>query len=136
MSGKAFFDSTALVYAISNDPRAAIAWKLLERGGSISVQVLNEFAAVTRRKLKWPWDKVNSTLADIRDLCEEPLPITLELHEAGLKLAARYKYQIYDSLIIASALAKDCDVLYSEDMQDGQRIDSLTIRNPFKLLTQ
>jgi predicted nucleic acid-binding protein len=56
---------------------------------------------------------------------------TIETHEAALRIAARYGYQIYNSLILAAALEAGCTVLYSEDMQDGQKIDSLTIRNPF-----
>jgi predicted nucleic acid-binding protein len=44
---------------------------------------------------------------------------------------SRYGYSIYDALILAAALEADCDVLYTEDMQNGQVIGPLTIRNPF-----
>jgi predicted nucleic acid-binding protein len=40
-------------------------------------------------------------------------------------------YQIYDALILAAALEEGCDTLYSEDMQDGQSVGAVTIRNPF-----
>jgi predicted nucleic acid-binding protein len=132
MSGRPFFDTMVPIYSVSEgDRRAAVAENLLAAGGHISVQVLNEFTAVARRKLKMSWDEVNDVLAAIRTLCEAAAPVTVETHEAALKIAARYGFQIYDSLIVAAALEAGCDVLYSEDMQDGMRIDGLTIRNPF-----
>ena len=60
-------------------------------------------------------------------------PIGIETHERGLTLASRYGLNIYDAMIVASALLAGCTVLYSEDMQDGQVFErQLTIRNPFK----
>ncbi len=53
------------------------------------------------------------------------------MHDSALRIAERYGYSIYDALILAAALAAGCDLLYSEDMQDAQTIDSLIIRNPF-----
>jgi len=128
-----FFDTTVAVYAASDsDFKGSVARELLAVVGSvISVQVLDEFVAVARGKLKWPWDKVQEALTDIRALCDPVLPLTVETHEAALEIAARYGYHIYDALILASAIEAGCDVLYSEDMQDGQQIDGLTIRNPF-----
>jgi predicted nucleic acid-binding protein len=132
MSDSVFFDTTVLIYAISDaDPRAVVAEELLASGGYISVQVLNEFAAVARRKLKMSWGEIEEALTAIRDLCEPPGPLTVEVHESALKLAALYRYNIYDALILAAALDAGCGTLYSEDMQDGQKIGSLTIRNPF-----
>jgi predicted nucleic acid-binding protein len=132
MSGSVFFDTTILIYAVSiDDPRASVAEDLLARGGHISVQVLNEFAAVARRKLKMSWEEIEQALEAIRTLCEPPAPLTVELHDAALKLAAKHAYHIYDSLILASAIAAGCSTVYSEDMHNGQKIGSLTIRNPF-----
>jgi predicted nucleic acid-binding protein len=129
---RAFFDTNILVYAVTaNDPRAAAAAELLAQGGCLSVQVLDEFASIARRKFNKPWNEIRTTLADIRDLCEPAMALTAETHEAALRIAERYGYQIYDSRIIASATQAGCDVLYSEDMQHGQKIDRLTIRNPF-----
>ncbi len=70
----------------------------------------------------------------IRVLCPAPVPITIETHEAALRVAQKYGYQIYDALVIAAALEAGCDTLYSEDLQDGQVVldGQLTIRNPFK----
>jgi predicted nucleic acid-binding protein len=132
MSDSVFFDTTILIYAVStDDPRATIAEALLARGGCISVQVLNEFAAVARRKLKMSWEEIEEALGAIRTLCEPPAGLTVEIHDRALKLAAQYGYHIYDSLILASAIDAGCSTVYSEDMHDGQKIGSVTIRNPF-----
>jgi predicted nucleic acid-binding protein len=56
---------------------------------------------------------------------------TRALYERALDVQARYRYGLYDSLIIASALVAGCTRLYSEDLQHGQRIEGLTIENPF-----
>jgi len=132
MSGSLFFDTNILIYAVSGaDARAAIAQRLLAGGGHVSVQVLNEFAAVARRKLKKSWKEVSEALDDIRSLCEPATPLTVGIHETALKIAADSGYNIYDALILAAAIDAGCDTLYSEDMQDGRKIGPLTIRNPF-----
>jgi predicted nucleic acid-binding protein len=132
MSGKVFFDTTILIYSISSDePRATIAEGLLAGGGWISVQVLNEFAAVARRKLNRSWKETREALLAIRALCEPPMPLSIKTHEAALELSARYRYHLYDALILASALEANCEILYTEEMQNGQTIGPLTMRNPF-----
>jgi predicted nucleic acid-binding protein len=129
---KPFFDTTILIYAVSEgDARAAIAEKLLEAGGSLSVQVLNEFAAVAKKKLKMSWAEIAEALEAIRTLCGPPAALTIAIHDAGREIAARYGYHIYDALILAAAIDGGCDAVYSEDMQDGQKIGGVTIRNPF-----
>ena len=92
---------------------------------------MNEFTAVVRRKLKMLWEEVNEALAAIRAVCEPVVPLTVATHETALKIAARYGYHIYDSLILAAALESGCSILSSEDMQDGLQIEGLTIQNPF-----
>jgi predicted nucleic acid-binding protein len=47
-------------------------------------------------------------------------------------LQSRYGFRFYDSLIVAAALEAGCDRLLSEDFQDGQRIEGLTVVNPFR----
>ena len=122
-----------LIYAtLRPDGRSEAARTLLAQGGVVSVQVLNEFANVARRKLRRSWPEITRSLASIRALCADPLPITIETHEAALVLAARTGYQLYDALIIASALEADCTMLFTADLHDGQIIEHrLTIRNPF-----
>lgn len=132
MSGKAFLDTNVIVYAfVRDDRRAEVAAGLLEAGGVVSVQVLNEFASVARRKFGMSWEEVGSALAAVRTLCDSVLPVTLDLHEAGLAIAQRHGFSLYDALIVAAAIRGRCETLYSEDMQDGQRIEGLTVRNPF-----
>jgi predicted nucleic acid-binding protein len=132
MNGSVFFDTTILIYAVSDsDPRAAVAENLLATGGHINVQVLNEFAAVARRKLAMSWDEIAEALTAIRALCEAPAPLTVAIHEHALELAALHHYHIYDALLLAAAIDAGCAMLYSEDMQDGHTIGPVTIRNPF-----
>ncbi len=132
MSNRAFFDTTLLIYSVSlEDPRAVIAEKLLAEAGHISVQVLNEFAAVARRKLDMSWEDIRDALAAVRVLCEPATPLSVKTHEAALDIAAQFGYQIYDALILAAALDAQCDILYTEDMQNGQKVGALTILNPF-----
>ena len=137
MIARAFFDTNVFVYAVvQDDPRSQQAEELIAEGGTVSVQVLNEFVDVMRRKAKMPWDEVRFAIENIETLCPDPLPITIDTHKEALALAERYAYRIYDALMLASALEARCTILYSEDMQDGQVIDDrLTIRNPFRLQT-
>jgi len=133
MSGKAFFDTNILVYVVGQeDERTDTAEALLAGGGIISVQVLNELANVSRKKLRMSWEEVDEALAAIRVLCRSAVPLTIDTHDAGRRIAAKYGYSMFDGLIAASALEAECDTLYSEDLQDGQVIEGrLTVRNPF-----
>ena len=133
MSAKGFFDTTILIYAFAHDThKTPIAENLLSEGGFVSVHVLNEFVAVARRKLDMSWTETTSALSAIRDLCEPPIPLTLETHEEALRIAKRFHYHIYDSLVLAAAKEAGCTTLYSEDMQHAQKIGSLIIHNPFR----
>ena len=111
----------------------AVRWPKLcwPREEPLSVQVLNEFVAVARRKLDKSWEEVRRALDILRVFCPEPVPLTVETHERAVHIAERYGYSIFDSLIIAAALHIGASTLYSEDMRDGRAIDGLTIRNPF-----
>jgi predicted nucleic acid-binding protein len=133
MPARAFFDTNVLIYSVAeNDPRSDAAEALLAGGGAISAHVLNEFVAVVRRKLGMSWADVTEALDAIRILCPSPVPITIETHDAALRIVQKYGYHIYDALVAAAALEANCDRLYTEDMQDGQVIDDrLTIKNPF-----
>jgi predicted nucleic acid-binding protein len=133
MSGKskAFFDTNILLYLVSgNTAKAQCAEDLVSEGGVISVQVLNEFASVAARKLHMPISEIREFLEPIRMICSTA-SITPETHERGLELAERYGFSIYDAMIVASALLAGCDILYSEDFHDEQRIEDLVITSPF-----
>lgn len=134
MSARAeLLDSNILVYAFSTDPRQPAAEQLLARGCIISVQALNEFTNVARRKLLMPWVEVREALAAIRALCPSVLGIDVDAHERSLDIAERYGTSFFDSLMIATALQAKCGILWSEDMQDGLVIEpGLRISNPFR----
>ena len=128
----AFFDSNVVVYgAVASDAKAERAREYMREGGVTSVQVLNEFANVLVRKFARRWDEVREAEGDVRDLVEV-MPLLVGTHDRALTLAAHYGFGFYDALIVASALEASCDVLYTEDLQDGQKIEGLTIRNPFR----
>ena len=129
---RAFFDTNVLIYAFAKDARRTkIAETLLTGGGVVGVQTLNEFVAVAVRKLAMPWEEVLEALSAIRVLFPSPVPLTVQTHDAALRIARRYGYHIYDSLVIAAALEARCNTLFSEDMKDGQAVEGLTIRDPF-----
>jgi predicted nucleic acid-binding protein len=127
-----FFDTSVLLYLLSRDSdKADRVEQLLEEGGTISVQVLNEFAAVALRKIKLPLSDVREILETIRAVCKVE-PVTLETHEQGLAIHERYAFSLYDSMMVSAALLADAKVFYSEDLQDGQLIDDrLRVVNPF-----
>ena len=129
----AFLDSNVVIYAFSaGDHRSSIAQGLMEDEFEISVQVLNEFVNVSRKKLRRQWSDIESSLNDIREAVEAIHPLTAETTRAGVFLAQRYELAVYDSMVVAAALIAGCSLLYSEDMHDGLIIeDRLTIINPF-----
>lgn len=127
-----FLDSNILVYAFSADPRSARAEELLSSGCTIGVQGLNEFANVARRKLGMSWVELCDAFAALRVLCPVVVPLDVETHSVGIRLAERYGLSVFDGLMVAAAVKSSCTTLWSEDMQDGLMIDaSLRIVNPF-----
>jgi predicted nucleic acid-binding protein len=133
MSGAdSFFDTSVLLYLLSNDTAKADRIEtLLSAGGVISVQVLNEFAVVALRKLKMPLNEVREILDTIRALCAVE-PITVETHDRGLAVLERYRFSLYDSMLVAAALISGARTLYAEDLQHRQVIDhQLHVINPF-----
>ena len=131
MATDKIFDTNILLYLISaNGAKADRAERLLAEGGVISVQVLNEFAVVARRKHALEWPDLERLLEDFRSRFKvESLTPPLQLR--AMALARRYPIGIYDANIIAAAEQAGCDVIYSEDMQHGQVMEGLTLVNPF-----
>jgi predicted nucleic acid-binding protein len=127
-----FFDTNLLLYLLSADAsKADTAEREISAGGVISVQVLNEFSAVATGKLAMSIAEVREILSVVRSVCEVR-PIGLDAHDLGLQIVEKYRYSIYDSIIVASALLAQCDELITEDLQSGQKLEErLTIRNPF-----
>ena len=127
----AFLDTNVLLYLLSEDTnKAGRAEALVAAGGTVSVRVLNEFAAVAARKLGLTVAEIREILATIRAVCTV-VPVDVETHDLALDLAEQYRLSIYDALIVASALRAACSLLYTEDFQHGQKVERLAIRNPF-----
>jgi predicted nucleic acid-binding protein len=133
LAGRRFFDTNILVYAFAaDDSRSTRAEELIGDGGVISVQVLNEFTNVTRRKLKWDWEQIEASLAVIEELLGVARPLTADLHTQAMALARESKLAFYDALIVAAAIDAGCELLCSEDLQDGQKFGGVTVVNPFR----
>ncbi|MBS4052174.1 MAG: PIN domain-containing protein [Methylomonas sp.] len=131
-TAKPFFDTNVLLYLLSADQRKADRTEtLLSAGGTISVQVLNEFASVASRKLRMPYPEIRETLQIVKTVCATQT-LSLETHEQGLVIAERYGFSLYDSMIVSAALLAGCKTLFSEDVQHSQEIEGgLIIINPF-----
>ncbi len=132
MADRTFLDSNILLYALGDDDaRRQVAEALLTQRPVVSAQVLAEASSVLRRKFGREPSAIAKVLDEVlaRVHCE---PVSAQTVLSALHLGERLGYSHYDSQIIAAALAADCSVLYSEDMQHGQLIDGrLTIVNPF-----
>ncbi len=127
-----FLDSNIVLYLASEDLlKADRAQELVAEGGTISVQVLNEIANISRRKMGLSWAETRNFLLMIRGLLKVE-PITIEIHDVGISLAERYQLSVYDSMIVSAALCAECDTLLSEDLQNGLLINGrLRVLNPF-----
>ena len=127
----AFFDTNILVYAQQADGKGDRARALFAGGGKLSVQVLNEFTAVSRRKQRRGWREVDEAVADVLTMVDPPLALTLDLHNAARALSREHSLSFYDALIVAAAIEAGCDTLFSEDMQHGRAFGGLAVVNPF-----
>ena len=115
----AFLDTNILVYAVSTDPRSARAEALLRERWRTSVQALNAFATVARRKLAWSWPETRAALESFRALADGVEPLDMETHDTALALAEAHGFSVHDALMVAAALRSGAQTLFSEDMQDG-----------------
>jgi predicted nucleic acid-binding protein len=133
MSGSPFLDTNICFYALNDlEPKTGIAKRLLEAGGVISVQVLNEYTNAARRKLKLSWDEIERDVFIISQFADAIIPLSPAAHALARRIAKHCNFQFYDALLLASALEAGCTRFISEDMQDGFTLDGLTIENPFR----
>lgn len=126
-----FIDSNVILYLLSGDSaKADRAEAILDKGGTISVQVLNEVTSVCLRKLKMTWEEIDTVLQAVKAACDV-VPLTLESHEKAVQITKRYQLSFYDANICAAAILSGVKVVLSEDMQDGMKIDTIAVKNPF-----
>lgn len=139
MSDRFFLDTNVLVYALTKSDlsKQAVAIQLLTDAidsgkGMISFQIVQEFFNVAFRRFRPPL-----TLVEAEQFLAMPLRPLLVVHSSyslysqALRLARRHSISWYDSLIVAAALEAECRILYTEDLQHGQKFDNLRIQNPF-----
>ena len=139
MSAEFFLDTHVLVYTFDRQEREkkTRATDLVERAlasgrGVISTQVVQEFLNVALQKFEKRLSFAEATqyLRVVLDPLCGVFP-SLALYERALSVRDRWRFAFYDSLIVAAALEAGCEVLYSEDLQHAQRVEALTIVNPF-----
>lgn len=132
MKDRIFVDTNVLLYLLSNDSiKKEISKKLLKSKYIISTQVLNEFSSVCIKKFKL---SIIETRKILQKIIEEMQVCYISEHTIlnALEIKEKYNFQFYDSLIISTALENNCNLIYSEDMQDKQIVNNkLKIINPF-----
>lgn len=138
MKDKIFLDSNILIYCYSNDEldKQKIARSIFENTKeiNISIQVINEVTNILLKKLKLTTIDVANTILQISNFVTI-FTFDIDTQIEALKIKENYKLQFYDALIIATAIENNCNILYSEDMQDGLVVNGkITIFNPFKAL--
>jgi predicted nucleic acid-binding protein len=139
MSVDAFLDTNVLIYHLdATDPRkhdiaeGLVRDALARSSACISAQVFQECLNTVLRKaeIKLSVDAARSYLDTVLLPLMQATPTAAVYHRA-LDVQSRWKFSFYDSLIIATALGLGCKTLWSEDLQHGQKIEGLIIRNPF-----
>jgi len=97
----------------------------------VSSQVVSEYLNVSKRLLKLPKEQILDICLNDLDGCNIH-SVTISTLRLARKLISMYDFQLFDSIIVASALEANCDILYSEDFQHNQLIENqLRIINPF-----
>ena len=139
MSGRTFVDTNIFIYSYdARDPvkqskaRQLIEDLMLEGTATVSYQVVHEFFqfALVKAAKKMSHRDAHIFLEEVfRPIAS--VPSTISLVSEAIRIQERYLLSWYDSLIVAAAQQAGCGVLYSEDLQHGQRIGELIVRNPF-----
>ena len=135
-----FVDTNVFIYARqASEPakqKLAQAWiehAWREQSGRTSMQVLSEYYVNVTRKIDPPRDPQDAW-DDVKALMSwNPAPIDRDLLEAGRSVEARYRLSWWDCLIVAAAQLQGCELLLTEDLQDGARYGGVTVRSPFTL---
>ena len=138
MTERLFVDTNVLLYHWDGtEPakqRRASEWLSAlwgGRNGRLSIQVLTEFYVIATQKLR-PALEPETAQRYVRTLFEwEPVTLTEPVLEAAWHVQGRYQLSWWDALIVAAAQRTGCRTLLSEDFQEGQQFEQLTVANPF-----
>jgi predicted nucleic acid-binding protein len=135
-AGRIFFDTNIWLYWYSDtDPAKRTRARQLAaehaREIVISTQVVQEFYAAGSRKLAIPRRELE---AAVDELMELPV-VTLGPAEirTAIQIERRYQISFWDALIVAAAESGGAEMLFTEDLNDGQRYGGVLVRNPFRL---
>lgn len=136
MRGKVFVDTNIILYAYSGSEtdKQELANRIIadSKNPCISNQVINEVINVLYKKFSLNSNEIKKVLFELESVFNI-LTFSIKTQILAVDIKDRYKFQFYDSLIIATALENGCKFVYSEDMQHLQNIDGkLQIINPFK----
>jgi predicted nucleic acid-binding protein len=139
MSDKCFVDTNILVYAhdltqkTKHERARALVQGLWDSGGGVlSTQVLQELCVSLRRKPARPLSAAE-TRKIIADYASWQIVVnTAESVLEALEMEARYKISFWDALIVQAAESYGAEVLYSEDLNDGQKYGEVRVVNPLK----
>ena len=139
MSARYFLDTNVLAYTFDNrEPRKAqvadrlVAEGIQQRTGIISYQVMQEFLNVAFSRFNPPLAS-NDAQQYLSSVLRRLLAVqsSVALCSEALQIRDRYQLSWYDCLIVAAALEARCEILYTEDLQHGQRFGELRVVNPF-----
>ena len=139
MSDRFFLDTSIFVYSFDESAAAKarksvqlIREALTTQKGVISYQVAQEFFNVALRRFARPMQPADASQY-LGTVFRPLLAVhsSQALYAEALQLHARSGLSWYDSLIVSAAIQARCDLLYTEDLQHGQRFGALQVRNPF-----
>ena len=141
MTALVFVDTNVLVYArdATNSRKQHLAAESLqplwrERNGRTSIQVMGECYVTLTRKLRLQADLAWDYVSVLR--AWNPLPVNHEVMTRAREVERRYQTSWWDATIVAAAQEQNCNILLSEDFQDGMKFDQLVVRNPFAVKAQ
>ena len=133
-----FVDANVLVYAFDSSAgkKQHAAQALVERlwesnTGCLSVQVLQEFFVTVTKKVAKPLPLEDATARTREFAAWKVFAPTADDVLAAIGLHTQAKIGFWDAMVVLAAGESGCDALWTEDLNDGQLIRGVRIRNPF-----
>ncbi|MBI5878425.1 MAG: PIN domain-containing protein [Chloroflexi bacterium] len=133
-----FVDTNVLVYAHDQSAgekhrraRELLGELWANRTGCLSVQILQEFYVTITQKVARPLkpETASQIIADLG---------VWRVHQPGvddilaaIQLQGRHRLAFWDAMMLTSAAALDCEIVWSEDLNPGQQYDQVVVSNPF-----